>query len=186
VALEELISSLCPGIRMTNLLGHLADLLALWKAAFSDSKAISTAVTSTHILALLFGGGFAVSADWSTLRLGGSGGDDRARLLASIRATHPVVLTAIGVLSLSGLALAAADVDTFAVSVIFWVKMVAFGLLLLNGAVLKASADALGREGGDGVAREMKLARRLRTSALCSLALWSLTLVLGTALTSYA
>ncbi len=171
---------------MTNLLGHLADLFAPWQQAFSDSKAISTAVTATHILALLFGGGFAVTTDWSTLRLGRAAGDDRARLLASIRTTHPVVLTAIVVLTLSGLALAAADVDTFAVSVIFWVKMGVFGLLLVNGAVLRSSADALGREGGDVLAREMKLAGRLRTSALCSLGLWSLTLVLGTALASYA
>ncbi len=171
---------------MTHLVGHLADLFAPWQAAFSDSKAISTAVTATHILALLFGGGFAVAADWSTLRLARTGGADRTHLLASIRATHPVVLAAIVVLSLSGLALAAADVDTFAVSVIFWVKMGVFGLLLLNGAVLKFSADALGHGSGEGLAREMKLTRRLRTSALCSLALWSLTLVLGTALASYA
>jgi hypothetical protein len=38
-----------------------------WKSAYSNSKVIPAAVTSVHLVALLFGGGLAVAADRATI-----------------------------------------------------------------------------------------------------------------------
>jgi len=37
-----------------------------WKSAYSNSKISAVAVTSVHLVALLFGGGLAVAADRAT------------------------------------------------------------------------------------------------------------------------
>ena len=46
----------------------LIQLFAPWQAIFADSKVVDIGVTSVHLLAVLVGGGLAVSADRATLR----------------------------------------------------------------------------------------------------------------------
>ena len=46
----------------------LVHLFAPWQSLYSNSKPVATAVTATHLVALLYGGGFAVAADRATLR----------------------------------------------------------------------------------------------------------------------
>jgi hypothetical protein len=159
-----------------------------WQALFSDSKAVSTSVTTVHILALLFGGGLAIAADRATLRLLANNPDERFRLLTELRATHRPVLIALTALVASGVALAAADLHTFITSPVFWVKLGFVALLLANGVVLERTESAL-RRGGSGFSgmssdRNTRLWGRLKVSAILSIALWSATAVVGTALTS--
>lgn len=156
-----------------------------WKAAYSNSKVIPAAVTSVHLVALLFGGGLAVAADRATLRVGRRGAADRATQLAELRAVHKPVLVALVALFASGVLLAAADLETFAASPVFWAKLGLVALLLANGFVLERTESRLrGLSAREVVptARVQSLWRRLRKSAVLSLVLWTATLVAGTLL----
>jgi hypothetical protein len=158
-----------------------------WQALFSDSKLVSTSVTTVHILALLFGGGLAIAADRTTLRLLGKNPEERSHHLAELRATHRPVLIALTVLVASGVALATADLKTFIPSPVFWVKMGFVALLLTNGIVLERTESALRRTGpaiGMPSDRSAGLWSRLKVSAITSIALWSATAIVGSVLTS--
>jgi len=156
-----------------------------WKSAYSNSKVIPAVVTSVHLVALLFGGGFAVAADRATLRVGRRGAADEATQLAELRAVHKSVLLALVILFASGVLLVAADLETFATSPVFWVKLGLVALLLVNGFVLERTESRLrGLSAREVVpaGRVQSLWRRLRKSAVLSLVLWTATLVAGTLL----
>ncbi len=159
----------------------LIQFFAPWQALYSDSKVVAGTVTATHLLALLFGGGLAVAADRATLRAMSRHADERHQALQNIRTTHRPVLIALVVLFMSGFALAAADLKTFLGSWIFWVKLGLVGLLVLNGFFLERTETRLRLSPISG---ETPLWRRLRVTAVMSIALWSATLVAGTLLTN--
>lgn len=165
-----------------TLIQELTMLAAPWQSAYNDSKLISTAVTTMHLVALLFGGGFAVAADRMTLRAGRDHAAVRPMQLAELHAVHRPVLAALALLFGSGMLLAAADVETYATSPAFWLKLGLVALLVVNGGVLTVTERALRRAGDDAVAREEVLWRRLRWSAVASIALWTATLVAGAVL----
>ena len=130
-------------------------------------------------------GGLAVAADRATLRAIAQPTAERLRALQNISTTHRPVLIALIVLFASGFALAAADIETFAGSPVFWIKLGLIALLLLNGLFLERTearlrfASALHRPESP---KENQLWRRLRFTAVMSIALWSATLVAGTVL----
>jgi hypothetical protein len=76
----------------------------------------------------------------------------------------------------------AADVQTFAGSPVFWVKMVLLGLLLANGYILSRTETAL-REGEPA---SPVLWARLRYISAASIALWLGLILAGTVLMSAA
>ena len=166
---------------------YLARILAPWQSTFSSSKALSTSVTTVHMLALFFGGGLAVAADRSTLRLYRADAADRIQQLRELRAVHGPVLVALSFLFASGAALVAADVEAFATSPVFWVKMGLVTLLLANGAVLTRTEWRLRQttlpNDSEPVAT-VSLWRRLRWSAVASVAFWTATLIAGVVLTN--
>jgi len=161
---------------------------APWQSLYSNSKTTETVVTSTHLVAMLFGGGFAVAADRATLRATAQNADGRRRLLQELGTVHRPVLIALGFLFVSGVALATADVDTFAKSPAFALKLVLVALLLGNGFVLTRTETALRGAPAPGAdqPREDRLWRRLRTTARLSLLLWTVTVVAGTVLVNAA
>ena len=161
---------------------------APWQSLYSNSKTTETVVTSAHLVAMLFGGGFAVAADRATLRATAQNADGRRRLLQELGTVHRPVLIALGFLFVSGVALATADVDTFAKSPAFAVKLVLVALLLGNGFVLTRTEAALRGAPASGAdqPREDRLWRRLRTTARLSLLLWTVTVVAGTVLVNAA
>ena len=161
-------------------LTRLSDVLKPWNTAFSNSTAISTTVTTVHIIALLWAGGLAIAADRTTLRALRATADDRRRQLAELGAVHRPVLGFLFVLFVSGVLLAASDVDTFATSPVFWVKLTFVALLLINGAVLQRTEARL--RAGDVSDPTAPLWRRLRTSTYASLTLWTLTAITGVVL----
>ncbi len=155
---------------------------APWQSIYNDSKLLSTTVTTVHLVALMFGGGLAVAADRSTLRASRAVeltvGLGRPQQLAELHAVHRPVLLALGILFVSGLLLAAADVETYATSWTFWIKMALVGLLIVNGALLTRTEVAL-RRPELGESRTEVLWRTLRRGALASIGLWTATLIAG-------
>ena len=175
----------------------LAQLVAPWARFYRHSPATSTVVTFVHIASLLVGGGLALALDRDTLHqrplpLGAAdrhAGERRAsaqrarrRHLQHLADAHRVVLPSLAVASATGVAMLAADLDTFLSSSAFWIKMGLLALLLGNGALTNALATVLERDAGDvegGWAR-------LRASAAVSITLWLAVTFAGVALTSAA
>lgn len=161
----------------------LAGWCAGWQSLYADSTLLSTTVTAVHLLALLIGGGLAIAADRMTLRALARPVGERAWLVEELRSVHRPVMVALALLFVSGAALAAADVEVFLVSPIFWIKLGLVGLLLVNGVVLYRTE---GRLRGGAAADPAPLWGRLATTARVSLSLWVATAVLGTVLTAVA
>lgn len=126
---------------------------------------------------MLIGGGIAIAADRDTLRAKRHRDATGEDVLRRLHATHRPVLIGLAVLFVSGLALAAADIETFAHSWVFLVKLALVTLLMLNGMVLAITERRL-RRGEDMV----HLWRRLHRATVFSLFLWTLTAIAGAAL----
>jgi hypothetical protein len=169
------------------LIQQIAKLVAPWHALYGESKIVPAITESVHITALLFGGGLAIAADRSTLRVAKGDTSMRVVHLKELHSVHRPVLIALTFSFLSGVALAAADVETFASAPMFWVKLSLVALLLVNGAVLTATESrlrALGPGSDRGADDGAALWARLRFNALCSVALWTTTLIAGVTLTN--
>jgi hypothetical protein len=164
---------------------QLVHALEPWKSLYSDSKVVSSIVTGIHLVGLLFGGGLAVAADRATLRALHRPKAERTALLGELHAVHRPVLVAITALFVSGIALAAADLETFLTTPVFYLKLGLVTLLLANGWMLERTERAL-RRAAPGADAETRLWHRLRTTAWLSLTLWASTVVAGTVLVNAA
>ena len=134
------------------MLESLVRLLAPWQEYFSNSVIAPTVVTAAHLTSLLVAGGLAIAHDRSTLK--GVPHD----------IVHRPVTLGLLVVIISGLLLAAADVEVYATSYVFWIKMGLIGALLVNGSVL--------------------FRRPTRTTARISMTLWLTITVAGVVLTN--
>lgn len=159
-------------------------LFAPWKQIYSDSIALSTAVTAAHLLAMLFGGGLAIAADRTTLLLRGENAEQRRQHLVDLNAVHRPVLIALTFSAITGVAMLTSDIATFVASPALWVKLGLVALLLFNGVLLNRTESAL-RQSADGAGSE-SLWSRLKFNAISSLVLWSATLVAGITLVNVA
>jgi hypothetical protein len=165
-----------------NVIHAVAHLLAPWQSLYSNSKVVSDAVTYTHLAGLLFAGGFAVAADRATLRLSRGAPENRRQLLDDLAAVHRPVLVGLAIMALSGVLLFTADVETFALSPVFWCKAGLVALLMGNGYRLMRTEQAL--RTGDPADHGERLWRRLRGTAITSMALWASVVLAGTVLNS--
>lgn len=152
----------------------LASLCAPWAKFYSHSSITATIVTFLHVAPIVVGGGLAIALDRTTLRLG-DGAESRARHLDEVGRAHRSVVAALVLSLLSGLALLAADLDTFLGSWVFWAKMWLIVALLVNGALMTRSEARL--RGG-----AVDQWGRLRVLAFTSLALWLVITFAGVAL----
>lgn len=162
----------------------LAGLLKPWERLFNNSKFVSNGVTFLHLGGLLFAGGFAIAADRATFRALRGTPEDRVTLLREVGDVHQPVLIGLGVLFVSGILLAASDVETFGKSLVFLVKMVLVALLMLNGLALQRTENALRARiaSGSGAVSEEPMWQRLRRTAIASVTLWTAILLAGTIL----
>ena len=169
---------------------ELAKIVSPWNSLYADSKTVATGVTAVHILALLFGGGLALAADRTTLRALKRPVSERITQLRELRAVHRPVVIALVLLFVSGMAMALADVNTFATSAYFWVKMGLVTLLMANGFYLlvveRRLNAAVERAGPPEPVVEPALWRHLRRASFASLTLWGLTALAGALLTGMA
>lgn len=178
---------------MSAIVQSLIHTFAPWQGLYGDSKVVSAAVTTVHLVAMLFGGGYAVAADRATLRTRPDNLAEARRMLGEMHSLHFAVVTALIVLFLSGVAMAAADVETFAKSPVFAAKLGVVALLLINGLLLRRTERSLERLTADptpadeaGEHRRGSLWRRLRATAWASAALWTAAVVTGVMLTNAA
>ena len=160
----------------------LARLVAPWAKFYSHSKVAATVVTFLHIAPIVVGGGLAIALDRAALRLRHDDPAARERHLAELGATHGIVLGALALSLLSGVAMLASDLDTFLPSWVFWLKMALIVALLGNGAYMTRVERTLASAGG-GSADQW---RRLRGIAITSLVLWLAITFAGVVLTNIA
>ena len=183
---------------MTTLMETAAALAQPWADVYGGSTAVQSAVTFLHFGGLLAAGGFALAADRGVLRHARRPGVERVAFLRELGATHQVVIAGLAAVVASGLLLLAADVEALLPSPVFWAKMGAFVLLMLNGLSLRraehaASAAELadpapGAPSGEGSAEtsDERPWAALRAASLRSAGLWFAVLLLGTLLTAAA
>jgi hypothetical protein len=150
-------------------------LVTAWAALYSGSAVVRTLVGFVHVAGLVGGGGAAVAADRATLKATRKGSPVRREQIDSIHNTHRIVLIGLAGIIVSGLLLFAADVDTYAPSRVFWIKMVMVAALMINGAILV-------RIGRGGRSLDERTRRTMRLTAAVSLALWFLTTLAGAGL----
>ena len=121
-----------------------------WSDRYADSAWIPTAILAMHVMALFAGGGIAIAADRRVLLATPGTREAYQAAAEDLRTTHAIVIGSIVIMVSSGLAMATADIGTFAVSKVFWTKMATFMVLIANGAymrrtesrVLTAATDA--------------------------------------------
>ena len=163
---------------MLDLVQHAEAIAKPWADFYSDSAWAKTIVVFLHLGGMLAAGGFAVSADRATLRLGRLDEGERLAFIRELGDLHRPVLVGLVVVVVSGLAMLFGDLETLLPSITFWVKMAAFVLLLLNGLTLQRAERRCSVEGGAGAWRA------LHRSALRSATLWFAVVFLGAMLAS--
>jgi hypothetical protein len=164
------------------LLATIIGLAEPWASLYNDTPAVQSTTTFVHFAGLLLGGGFAIATDWATVHAAAAGAGERGRQLAHIHRVHRPVLVGLALTFASGLLMFAADVETLAVSRVFWTKMAIVALLLANGAVMARTESAL-RGGASDVEPRW---RRLQGASMASFGLWFAALLAGTLLVNVA
>lgn len=165
---------------MSALVDWIAGVAQPWVDFYSGSATTETVVMFLHLGGMVAAGGIAFTLDRAVLRAGRNGWPRRPDLARELHQSHRAVIAGLAVVMLSGLALTASDPSTFLVSWIYWAKMAAVTLLLVNGLFLKRAGERLLAEPEDEGAF-----RRLRTSAVRSATLWALSVLGGVAITMY-
>lgn len=153
----------------------LTELVESWSSLYANHAALRTAIEFTHIGGLAAGGGCAIVVDLATITAAREGAALRPALLQVLKRTHHIIVLGLVAVSVSGVLLFAADVDTFLYSRIFWLKMGLMALLLANGALLLLVERQATRD-------DARAWARLHYMATASLVLWSLTTLAGAAL----
>ena len=172
------------------MLEKLVALVQPWADLYSNNPVLGTAVLVVHVLAMFIAGGMAIGADRAILRAVPGSGESARAVVADLATTHTVVLGALSVTAVSGVALFTSDLATFAVSKVYWAKMLTVCLLLANGLRLRRSEGAVLRPLANvplyttemPVAFPLKEWRNVRSAAAVSMVLWCLVVVLGVVL----
>ena len=150
-------------------------LVAWWAALYNDSAVLRTLVSFVHVAGLVGGGGAAVVADRATLDATRRGAAVTREGIARIHNTHRIVIVGLAAVIVSGVLLFAADVETYAASKLFWIKMAMVALLMVNGTILV-------RVGRSARTPNETMRWKMRCTAIVSLALWFLTTLAGVGL----
>jgi len=143
------------------MIATLSQALASWNSYYGNHQALSVAIRYVHLAALLVGGGTALAIDREVFVLRRSTSQVRDATIARLNSAHSLVIGSIVFIVVSGVLMAAADVETYLVSSTFWIKMALVAILLVNGAVL-ARAGRRTAAGG----------RRLAVVSVVSAILW--------------
>jgi hypothetical protein len=139
---------------------------------------VSLAIRFVHLAALMIGGGTALAIDRVVLGTARTRVEDRRRAaFTAMKGSHRVVVPALAVVTASGILMAAADWTTFVESRLFWIKMISFALLLLNGAALVAVERAYAKR------TDPLMWRRVVLASGASCLLWLIILWIGEWLT---
>lgn len=164
-----------------GLFGMFGSVTTWWSAYYADHQMVSLVIRYIHLAALMIGGGTALAIDRVVLGSARARTDDRRRAaFTALRGSHLVVVPALAVVTISGILMTVADWTTFEASRLFWIKMVSFLLLVLNGGALVAAERAFAKSG------DLGLWKRLVAASGVSCVLWLLVLWIGEWLTTAA
>ena len=152
-------------------LDEVVRLAAPWHHLFDRSRPVEMATVGTHVLSMLLAGGLAIAHDRGSLRASGFSDLIRSHHLDELRAVHRPVIVALGVCMASGVALFASDVETYAFSPTFWIKLSLIALLLVNALMMQSSERTLSVATAGGAATVAW--SRIRVSSIVSVALWA-------------
>jgi hypothetical protein len=166
---------------MSSLVDWIANLAQPWVDFYSGSAITETVVMFLHLGGMVAAGGIAFTLDRAVIRAGRNGWPRRPDLARELHQSHRAVIGGLALVMLSGLALTASDPSVYLESWIYWAKMVAVVLLLVNGLSLKRSGERLLAEPDDEGAFH-----KLRAAALRSATLWAAAVLGGVAITMYA
>ncbi|HEX4932398.1 MAG TPA: hypothetical protein VFV33_04410 [Gemmatimonadaceae bacterium] len=167
-----------------SIVAHLVAAVQPWADAYNDSTPLQALVMFAHIGGVVMSGGAAVTTDRATLAASRRTPDARAQALATLRASHRVILIGLGVVLASGLLLLAADLESLLGSTAFWVKMGLLTLLAVNGALLMRSERPVPAATDDAGARRQW--RALTRRSVTSLVLWFALVLSSTVLVTSA
>jgi len=152
-----------------------------WSAYYSNHQMVSLLIRYLHLAALMVGGGTALAIDRVVLGAARTRTEDRRRAaFTAMKGSHRVVVPALVIVTASGILMAAADWATFVASRLFWVKMISFGALVLNGVALVAAERAYAKSA------DVSMWRRVVLASGASCLLWLLILWIGEWLTTAA
>lgn len=151
-----------------------SNVIARWAHLYSNSKGLSTTITFMHFAGMLVGGGFAIVADRDAFRISRDAAP--ARELQEMLMVHVWVIGGLTAAVASGLLMMLADVHTYATSMVFWIKIGLFLLLVANGfgRIRSEAAILNGAAGGR---------TWLRRTSVASAVLWLAVVWISTVLT---
>jgi hypothetical protein len=156
-----------------------------WQQLYAHSTVVATLVLFGHLAGLLIAGALTFSTEASALRLDPADDGERRRYLRAVSPARSAIAAALGVAMINGVLLFLADLEAFAVSRIFWTKMLLVVLLLAN-TVLASRLDARLRREDDAATRDdAALWRRRRANAWATAVLWLALVLFGSALANH-
>jgi hypothetical protein len=150
---------------------------------YGDSKLLPTLIVFTHVAALVFAGGLAVTMDRATLRAARGPAEFRWRQLEELARAHRLVIIGLSLSVVTGVLLFTADLETYFVSWIYWTKMSLIVVLLANGYVMSKTESRIRSTPN---AADDAAWKRLRATATLSILLWFAIAFAGVALVKAA
>lgn len=163
-----------------------------WADFYADHTSAATIVLSVHMLAMFLAGGMAIGADRAIVRAAPGSAEAARAVVADLSTTHSLVIGSLIVTTLSGVVLFLTDVPTFSVSKVYWTKMAAVTLLLLNGLRMRRAEGAVMHPLASiplhttemPIAFPKKEWSAVRQAAVMSLGLWFTIVLLSVVLTN--
>ena len=152
----------------------LREIADTWASLYSNSAVLRSGLSFAHLGGLVASAGPAIAADRVLLRAVRRGHDAVTEELRAMRTTHILVVSGLAAVTVSGVLLMLADLDSYLQSTAFWIKMALIVALTLNGLVL-VRADRLVALGPRGLST-------LRAASIVSLILWFATTLAGAVL----
>jgi len=152
----------------------IAPIVARWAKLYNDHKTVSDAVTFAHLAGIMLGGGVAIAADRAAIHLALTNDLPYTPPLGG-RDVHRWVVVGLAVITVSGVLMLFADLDTYLTAPLFWVKMGLTVVLIGNGWVRMKAEQAV-------LAGVQAARARFRQTSVASLVLWLVVLLLGTML----
>ena len=175
-------------LRLWQIVPDLATVDALaepWQRLYAHSTIVATLVLFGHLAGLVVAGALTFSTEAGALRLDPADGGERLRYLRAASPARVAIALALAVAMVSGLLLFLADLEAFAVSPVFWTKMLLVALLLANAFIASRLDARLLREDDTALQRHDGLWRRRRASAWAAAVLWFALVLAGSALANH-
>src|SRR5258705_8561420 len=175
-------------LRLWQIAPDLATVDALaepWQKLYAHSTIVATLVLFGHVAGLFVASALTFSTEAGALRLDPADDGERRRYLRGAAPARGRIAVALAIAMFCGMLLFLADLEAFAVSPVFWTKMLLVVLLLVNVVAASRLDARLLREEDAATEQQERLWRRRRASARTAAVLWFALVLSGSALASH-